>query len=100
MNAILRIGTGLLVGAALSAAAAADETRIVGYGTDTTIVATNPNGPVWGGALVRQRGSGESAEIEVLEVQHSQPGRIARVTGSGESSQVIYVTPTGARRGA
>jgi hypothetical protein len=93
MNAFTRIATGLVLGAALSTAALADGPVIIGTGTDTTIVAPNPNGPVWGGALVRQVGSGESAQIEVLDAQHGQPGRIARVIGSGESAQVVYDTP-------
>jgi hypothetical protein len=93
MNTIIRIAAGLLVGAGLTSTALAGEPVITGTGTDTTITAPNPDGPVWGGAIVRQVGSGESAQIEVLDVQHTQPGRIARVVGSGESAQVVYDAP-------
>ncbi len=92
MNIATRIAAATLVGAALSTAAVAQPV-IVGSGVDTTIVAPNPNGPVWGGAIVRQVGSGESAQIEVIDVQHTQPGRTARVVGSGESAQVVYDAP-------
>jgi hypothetical protein len=91
MNAFIRIATGLLIGASLPGTALAGSPTITGTGTDTTIVAANPDGPIWGGALVRQTGSGEGAEIQVLDAQHSQPGQISRVVGSGESAQVIYL---------
>jgi hypothetical protein len=93
MNVFTRIAAGALVSAGLSTAALAGQPVITGFGEDTTIVAPNPDGPIWGGALVRQVGSGESARIEVIEVQHTQPGRLARVVGSGESAQVIYDAP-------
>jgi hypothetical protein len=96
MIAFTRIAAGLVLGAGLSTAALADGPTITGTGTDTTIVAPNPDGPIWGGALVRQVGSGESARIELLDAQHGQPGRIARVIGSGESAQVVYDAPAGA----
>jgi hypothetical protein len=95
MNIATRIAAATLVGAALSTAAVAQPV-IVGSGVDTTIVAPNPNGPVWGGAIVRQVGSGESAQIEVIDAQNSQPGRTARVVGSGESAQVVYDAPVAA----
>jgi hypothetical protein len=95
MNAFIRIAAGLLLGAGITSGAAA-QSVIAGSGVDTTIVAPNPSGPVWGGAIVRQVGSGESAQIELIDAQHTQPGRTARVVGSGESAQVVYPAPTAA----
>jgi hypothetical protein len=100
MNAFTRIAAGLLLGASLPTAALAGSPTITGYGTDTTIVAVNPDSPIWGGALVRQTGSGEGAEIQVLEAQHSQPGRLARVVGTGESATVTYAPAPAAQASA
>jgi streptogramin lyase len=97
MNVFTRIAAGALLSVGFAAGAVAQPT-IVGTGTDTTIVAPSANGPVWGGALTRQVGSGESAQIEVLTAPQGQPGRTARVVGSGESAQVIYDEPAAAQR--
>jgi hypothetical protein len=97
MNVFTRIAAGALLSVGFAAGAVAQPT-IVGTGTDTTIVAPSPNATVWGGALTRQIGSGESAQIEVLTAPQGQPGRIARVVGSGESAQVVYEDPAATQR--
>lgn len=49
-----------------------------------------PSANVVGGALTREIGSGESASIEVIAAPVAQPGRAARVIGTGENATVVY----------
>lgn len=91
MNAFTRFAAAALIGVGFATAAAAQENgpRITGYGVDTTLTPSE-NAPVFGGALTRVVGSGESATVEVIEVQHVQPGRVARVIDSGANKDIVY----------
>ncbi len=94
MTRFTRIAAAAFLAAGFSnLAAAADGPVLQGYGVDTTIVAPNPNGTVFGGALTRVTGSGESAVIEVISAPHAQAPRLARVVGSGVDATLTYAEP-------
>jgi hypothetical protein len=97
MNAYARIAIAAAFAAAFGTAAAAGELtgpHVVGTGQNASVVYSSPSRNIVGGALTRTTGSGESAEVVVLDVQHVQAGRIARVVGSGENMSVVHEAPT------
>jgi hypothetical protein len=58
------------------------------YNDDAVV---SPGAKIFGGALYRTTGSGESAVTEATAVFHVQPGRlIARTVTNGDDVQVIY----------
>jgi hypothetical protein len=63
---------------------------VVGTGENNSIVYATPSQNIVGGALVRVTGSGEGASAETLAVDAAQPGRVARVVGSGENMSIAY----------
>jgi hypothetical protein len=100
MNVFTRFALGAIVTATLGSAAAAEEwtgPRVVGTGENASVVYDAPSGNVVGGALTRIVGSGESATVEVIQVQSRQAGRVGRVVGSGENLSVVYDQPAPAR---
>jgi hypothetical protein len=83
MNSIFRIAAAGLLGLGSAGAAAAQGPRVVGSGENASVVHDSADGGnILGGALVRSIGSGESASVEVLDVQRSQaPGHVVETTG-------------------
>jgi hypothetical protein len=97
MNAHARTAIAAAFAAGFGTAAAAEEwtgPRVVGSGQNASVVYSSPSRNIVGGALTRTIGSGESAEVVVLDAQHEQAGRVARVVGSGENMSVVYEAPT------
>lgn len=97
MNAYARIALAATFAAAFGTAAAAEEwtgPRVVGTGQNASVVYSSPSQNIVGGALTRTVGSGESAEVVVIDAQNAQAGRVARVVGSGENMSVVYEAPT------
>jgi len=79
--------------AVLARADAPSGPRVVGSGENASLEYPVPSENIVGGALTRTVGSGESATVEVIEVQRVNPGRLSRVVRSGESSEIIYMDP-------
>lgn len=99
MRAFTRIAAAALIGVGLATTASAQGSgpRIIGYGVDTTLIPAD-DAPIFGGALTRVVGSGESASVEVIEAQHWQPGRVAHVIDSGANKDIVYETTTPAQQ--
>jgi hypothetical protein len=93
MNVFTRFAAAGLVAAAFGSAASAEEwtgPRVVGTGENASLEYAVPSTNIVGGALVRVTGAGEGASVETLSVDATQPGRIARVVGSGENMSITY----------
>jgi len=67
--------------------------RVVGTGENGSVEYPTPSQNIVGGATYRVTGSGESQSIEVLSVEHANPGRLSRTTGSGESQSIVFIEP-------
>jgi hypothetical protein len=96
MNVYTRFAVAAAFAAAFGTAAAAEEwtgPRVVGTGQNASVVYSSPSQNIVGGALTRTVGSGESAEVVVLDAQQAQAGRVARVVGSGENLSVVTDAP-------
>jgi hypothetical protein len=88
------IGAGFA--AAFASAAAAQDwggPRVVGTGENASVEYATPSQNIVGGATYRGVGSGESATLEVIAVEHAIPGRLTRTIGSGESLEIVDIVP-------
>ena len=102
MNAFKNIAVATLLGLGFATAASAEEwtgPRVVGTGENASVVYSSPSENIVGGALTRTVGSGESATVEVISVQKTNPGHPTRVIGSGEGSQLIFLDASSAQAG-
>ena len=96
LNGFARIAAAAAIAIGPAALARADGPsgpRVVGTGENASLEYPTPSENIVGGALTRTVRSGESATVEVIEVQRSNPGRLSHVARSGESSEIIYMDP-------
>ena len=63
---------------------------VAGTGENNWVEYPTPSTNIVGGALTRTIGSGEDARVEVIQAQHTTPGRLSHSVRSGESTQIIY----------
>ena len=63
---------------------------VVGTGENASVEYSTPSTNIMGGALTRTIGSGEDSRVEVIQVQHTTPGRLSHSARSGESTVTIY----------
>jgi len=71
---------------------------VVGAGENASVEYSTPSTNVVGGALTRTIGSGEDARTEVIQAQHTTPGRLSYSRRSGESTETIYYDESPLRR--
>jgi hypothetical protein len=64
---------------------------VVGTGENASVEYSMPSENIVGGALSRSVGSGESATVEIIQVQRTTPGRLSYQTRSGESRLTFYL---------
>ena len=94
MTHLTRIAAAALLSAAIATPALAQDwlgPRVVGTGENGSVVYATPSQNIVGGATYSVSGSGESATVEVIAVEHALPGRLTRSVGSGESLEVIQL---------
>jgi hypothetical protein len=88
---IAAVAAALAVGpATLAVAGTPTGPYVVGTGENASVEYPTPSTNIVGAALTRTTGSGEDASVQVIQVQHTTPGRLSHLMRSGESTETIY----------
>ncbi len=91
MTRFTRIAAAALLGTVFAHTAFAQSLRTVDDAGSIEVLGREAGSNIVGGALLRTTGSGEGAVTEVIEAPVAQPGRTARVVGTGENASVETV---------